>query len=73
MPKAILKFKLPKETIEFNDASNGGTYKSILWELDQFLRQKIKYEEHSEDFKDACEILRENIHFRLEAANLSLD
>ena len=42
MPKAILKFKLPKETIEFNDASNGGTYKSILWELDQFLRQKLQ-------------------------------
>ena len=43
--KGILKYNLPEEQEEFLTAQNGSTYKLILWELDQWLRNKIKYED----------------------------
>ena len=43
MPKAVLRFKLPEEQSEFNSALKGGNFKSVLWELDQWLRGKLKY------------------------------
>jgi hypothetical protein len=42
--KAILEFNLPEETEEFETASNGWKYKSVLCDLDNFLRGKLKYD-----------------------------
>jgi hypothetical protein len=41
--KAILEFNLPDDQAEFDEANNAGKYYSILWDLDQFLRNKVKY------------------------------
>ena len=45
MPKAILEFNLPEDKEDFEMASNSGQYHCILWDMDQFLRQIIKYED----------------------------
>jgi hypothetical protein len=46
--KAILQFSLPEEQYEYEAASNGSKYKLILYDLEQFLRNEIKYAEKNE-------------------------
>ena len=41
--KAILEFNLPEEEEQFNVASKGMDWALIVWELDQNLRNKLKY------------------------------
>ena len=41
--KAILEFNLPEEQEEFDNASQGGKMKFVIWKLDQYLRAKVKY------------------------------
>jgi hypothetical protein len=43
--KAILEFNLPDDDSEFNLANKGGKYYCALWEMDQWLRSKIKYDD----------------------------
>jgi hypothetical protein len=43
--EAILKFNLPEETEEHLTALNGGKYKCILSDMDNWLRAKYKYED----------------------------
>lgn len=42
--KAILEFNLPEEQGEFELASQAGSIWCVIWELNQFLRSKLKYE-----------------------------
>ena len=41
--KAILEFNLPEEEEQFNVASKGMDWALIVWEIDQLLRNKLKY------------------------------
>jgi hypothetical protein len=41
--KAILEFNLPEDDVEFQTANNAGKMKSVLWEMDKWLRDKIKH------------------------------
>lgn len=45
MPIATLKFDLPEEQPEFDCAVSGADYKAVLEELNQMLRNKVKYGE----------------------------
>lgn len=67
MPRATLSFKLPEEAPEFETASNGGSYKNALWEIDQFLRSKIKYSDGlSETEVKTFQEVRDLLHSILE-------
>jgi hypothetical protein len=41
--KAILEFNLPEDQPEFNNAIKGGDWKHVCWQMDQYLRKEIKY------------------------------
>ena len=43
--KAILVFKLPSQKHEFDNAMQGAKMRSILWNYNEFLRSKLKYED----------------------------
>lgn len=43
--KAVLEFSLPEDQDDFDIATNGWKYRSVLCEIDNFLRLKLKYEE----------------------------
>lgn len=45
--KAVLEFNLPEEQEEFDYATKGALYSIVLFELDQYLRTKTKYESDS--------------------------
>ena len=64
MPKAFLKFDLPEENDEFEVANKGGLYKLVLWDLDMYLRQILKYESDSYDEKtlEALQKTRDKLH-----------
>ena len=56
--KAILEFELPLEKEEFDAASKGMDWALVAWDIDQLLRKKLKYEEHTRDTRKVLEDLR---------------
>lgn len=76
--KAILEFNLSDDSwdrIEFDNAVNGGKWKSAMWDLDQWLRKNTKYAPDSmpeEEYK-AYERTRDELHRILNQSNLNLD
>lgn len=75
MPEAILKFDLNEEQYEFEQAVNAGKYRSVLWDLDQFLRSKTKYasDDATEEQIAAYYELRDELHKLMEESNITLD
>lgn len=62
MSKGILEFKLPEETEEFETAQKAGRYEGGLDRIDNFLRNKIKYDEGiSDDVLTLCVEIRRMI------------
>lgn len=72
--KAILEFNLPEEQEQFEDASNGWKWSHAMWQLDQFLRTKVKYasdDTHEESINAFAEA-REELHRILREENLEM-
>jgi hypothetical protein len=49
MPKATLEFNLPEEQEEYRLAMEGSEMSRIVEELDNYLRNQLKYSSHGED------------------------
>ena len=72
--KAILEFNLPEDNDDFTMATKATSYSLALWEISQFLRSEIKYNEQlSEDAYDQVVKIREKFHDILNDNNISLD
>lgn len=71
--KATLEFALPEETEEFETASNGWRYKSILCELDNHLRSKVKYEDLDDRDYALYEKIREQLWELIRNENVNLN
>jgi hypothetical protein len=75
MAKAILEFNLPEDNQEFQLATKGIKFWDVLWNFDQYLREKTKYQSDnmSQETYDALQDSREKLR-ELMAENLvSLD
>ena len=74
MPKALLEFNLPEEEQEHRDALDGTNWKLVAWDLDQMLRNAIKYGcDQCEDNKySAFEYIRKELHASIESYKLNL-
>ena len=72
--KAILEFNLPEETDEFELATKGAMMHHTLWEMDQWLRGKIKYapDDINKHTYKAYEECREQLHQFLNENNIEL-
>jgi hypothetical protein len=56
--KAKLIFNLPEDNYEYNLCRDAELYKSSLYEISEWLRQKIKYESDNlteDEYKAYCE------------------
>lgn len=75
MPIATLTFNIPDEQPEFEEATNAGKYRSTLWDLDQFLRNKTKYasDDVTEEQIAAYYELRDELHRLMQENNITLD
>jgi len=67
--KAILEFNLPEDQPEFNTALKGGDWKHVCWQMDQYLRKTIKYDESiTQEDREIYEDMR-NEFFRIMSEN----
>ncbi len=73
--KGILEFDLRDDQKEFETAINADKYKSLIWDLDQYLRQQIKYsaDNLSNDTINAFELIRDKIREELIENNISIE
>ena len=65
--KAILEFNLPEDKEEFDAASRGMDWALLVLDIDQFIRNKIKYEQ---DKDGILQLVRDRLHFNMEEKGL---
>ena len=71
--KAILEFDLPTEQAEFNLATNGHHYQSVLYEIYMHLRNELKYNDSLPDnCVEALEKVRDIMSDELLSRNIGL-
>ena len=63
--KAILEFNLPEDKEEFDAASKGMDWAIVAWDIDQYIRNRLKYQVEKFDTvsaKKELEFLREALN-----------
>lgn len=71
--KSTLTFNLPQEQEELENALYGSKYKTILRDLDEMLRSKLKYDETlTEEQEQIYQEIRDSIHEAFNDWNLNL-
>ncbi len=65
--KAKLEFNLPEEEEQFNVASKGMDWALLAWDIDQFMRNKIKYDQ---DTNGVLQLARDRLNFNMEEKGL---
>lgn len=68
--KASITFILPEEEHEYRNAIEGAKMRSILWDIDQWLRAKLKYEDLTDGQYDAYKATRDELRRLLMEANI---
>ncbi len=66
--EAILKFNLPEDKEEYDTASKGMDWALLVLDIDQFIRNKIKYEK---DKDGILQLVRDRLHFNMEEKGLN--
>ena len=65
--KAILEFNLPEDQEQFNVAVKAMDWALLAWDIDQFIRNKIKYEQ---DRDGVLQLVRNELNFKMEERGL---
>ena len=65
--KAILEFNLPDDKVEFDTASKAMDWAILAWDIDQFIRNKIKYEQ---DRDGVLQLVRNELNFQMKEKGL---
>ena len=65
--KAILEFELPTDREEYVAASRGMEWALLVWHIDQFIQNKIKYEQ---DRDGVLQLVRNELNFQMEEKGL---
>ena len=65
--KAILEFELPEDREEYVAASRGMEWALLVLDIDQFIRNKIKYEQ---DKDGILQLVRDRLYFNMEEKGL---
>lgn len=73
MAKATLKFNLPEENAEHKLAVNAGNYYAVLWDIDQYLRSKLKHGDLTGEQYEVLEKTREELRDLMNTYNVTLD
>jgi hypothetical protein len=73
MAKATLEFNLPEETVEHRLAVNANNYYAVLWDIDQYLRSKLKHGDLTESEYVVLEKTREELHNLMNTYNVTFE
>ena len=66
--EAILKFNLPEDNEEFAIATKAMDWSLLVLDIDQFIRNKIKYEQ---DKDGILQLVRDRLYFNMEEKGLN--
>ena len=66
--KALLEFELPEDREEYVAASRGMEWALLVWHIDQFIQNKIKYEQ---DRDGVLQLVRNELNFQMEEKGLT--
>ena len=75
MPTGTLTFNLPDEQSDFNLASNASKWYLVAWDIDQFLRNRIKYPEDtkSDEYYETLQEVRDELFKIMSDSGLNFD
>ena len=65
--KAILEFELPADKENFDASAKGMDWALLVWDIDQFIQNKIKYEQ---DREGVLGLVRSELQFQMEEKGL---
>ena len=71
--EAILKFDLPDDKTEFESATKAMDWAILAWDIDQYIRNRLKYQTEKLDTSSAnkeLELLRKELHDLMEDSGL---
>lgn len=73
MPKATLEYDLsdPDDVEALQVSMEGRKYQGILWDVDQALRNELKYHSLSEEVADKLQAYRDKIYELLQEAGVT--
>jgi hypothetical protein len=73
MGKVTIQFDSVEEQEDIKDALDGFKWRMIAWEMDEFLRTEMKYNEKlTQSDYEFAEKIREELRERISSYNLSL-
>lgn len=74
MAKVILEFDRVEEYDEIQEALNGWKWASVFWDLDQWLRSEVKYNEKNTGSQiEAYEAVRERLRETMQEWKLNFE
>lgn len=74
MAKVILEFDLVEDKYEMESALNGAKWRNLVWDLDQRLREELKYNDNLTGVGyEVVEKIREYLHEMKTANGLTLE
>jgi len=71
--KAILEFILPEDKIEFETATKSMDWAILAWDIDQYIRNRLKYQTdklQTSSAKEELELLRNELRDLMEESGL---
>ena len=71
--EAILKFALPDDKTEFEAATKSMDWAILAWDIEQYIRNRLKYQSEKLDTssaKEELELLRNELHSLMEDSGL---
>ena len=71
--KAILEFILPDDKVEFEAATKSMDWAILAWDLEQYMRNRLKYQTEKLDTssaKEELELIRNELHNMMEDSGL---
>jgi hypothetical protein len=74
MGKVTIEFDTIEEQEDIRDALDGYKWRMVAWELDEFLRSEMKYNEKLSNLEyEFAEKTRQELRERINSYNLSLE
>ena len=65
--EGLIKFNLPEDQEQFNVATKAMDWALLAWDIDQFIRNKIKYDQ---DRDGVLQLVRNELNFQMEEKGL---
>jgi hypothetical protein len=75
MPKVTIEYNFPEEKDEFDQTNNAAKYYAVLWDIDQYMRNKVKYASDGTPslYREAIQMVRDEFWRLMHEYNLDLN